>query len=352
MLSGRTLIHAGIDEAGYGPRIGPLAVGLSVFRIRAASRDQTDNSAHAKDTAGVPDLWQLLRGVVGRAADARGPARGAARPIVLVDDSKKLKGVNSLVRRRPLDRLEQSVLAFLRVLGRTPGDDEELFQILAADTDLAPWYLGAPVELPTTTTTGHIGVLAAALAGGLERAGVEPIALRCRLVGEAAFNESVAAHGSKSVINFTSTAEHLRWLWRELGVERPVVSIDRQGGRVCYGAPLARAFPDASIRAIDEAHERSAYDIIESSPRPGGDRRSMRVDFEIGCDSRHLPTALASMVAKLVRELAMSRLNRYWCELIPGLTPTAGYGADANRWLREVDHVLTAADRARLVRNA
>jgi hypothetical protein len=50
-----------------------------------------------------------------------------------------------------------------------------------------------------------------------------------------------------------------------------------------------------------------------------------------------LPAALASMVSKYLRELAMLALNRYWCGVVSGLKPTAGYPTDARRWLADVD---------------
>ena len=44
------LIYAGIDEAGYGPMLGPLCVASSVFVL-----DEHDPAG------GPPDLWRLLR---------------------------------------------------------------------------------------------------------------------------------------------------------------------------------------------------------------------------------------------------------------------------------------------------
>src|SRR5207249_618617 len=48
------------------------------------------------------------------------------------------------------------------------------------------------------------------------------------------------------------------------------------------------------------------------------------------------PVALASMVSKYIRELAMHRFNRFWSEKIPGLKPTQGYFADAHRFREEI----------------
>jgi hypothetical protein len=47
---------------------------------------------------------------------------------------------------------------------------------------------------------------------------------------------------------------------------------------------------------------------------------------------RFLPTALASMTAKYLRELSMRAFNEFWCSRIPNLRPTAGYPKDAHRF--------------------
>jgi hypothetical protein len=52
---------------------------------------------------------------------------------------------------------------------------------------------------------------------------------------------------------------------------------------------------------------------------------------------RYLPTALASMTAKYLRELSMRAFNEFWCARVPGLRPTAGYPTDAPRFKREID---------------
>ena len=64
------------------------------------------------------------------------------------------------------------------------------------------------------------------------------------------------------------------------------------------------------------------------------------VTFASKCDEKHLPTALASMVAKYTRELYMLRLNRYFGEEIAELKPTAGYVQDGRRFLQEIGPLL------------
>jgi hypothetical protein len=50
-----------------------------------------------------------------------------------------------------------------------------------------------------------------------------------------------------------------------------------------------------------------------------------------------LPTALASMTAKYLRELSMRAFNEFWCLRVPGLRPTAGYPGDAPRFKQAID---------------
>ena len=94
------------------------------------------------------------------------------------------------------------------------------------------------------------------------------------------------------------------------------------------------------MRALTEDAARSRYSLAENAI----------VQFMPEAESAHLPVALASMVAKYVRELSMARFNRYWCGRVPELKPTAGYSTDARRWLDEMREVLEPAERAAMVR--
>src|SRR5438876_6902680 len=54
------MILAGIDEAGYGPVLGPLVVGCCAFEVTPAEGDD------------LPCLWKRLRRAVGKGRDKRG----------------------------------------------------------------------------------------------------------------------------------------------------------------------------------------------------------------------------------------------------------------------------------------
>ena len=76
--------------------------------------------------------------------------------------------------------------------------------------------------------------------------------------------------------------------------------------------------------------------------------------FASKSDEKHMPVALASMVAKFTRELHMMRFNRYFASLVPDIKPTAGYVQDGRRFLKEIEPILAqnGLNRDVLVRNS
>ena len=152
------------------------------------------------------------------------------------------------------------------------------------------------------------------------------------VVLEDAFNAESAAAGGKAAVNLARVMGRLRELWRSRGHEGPVAAVDRQGGRTRYAGSLAAALPEARVELLDERAEASVYRLVER----GGDRR-MLVRFEVSAEDRHLPVALASMSAKLTRELLMARFQRFFAAAAPAVPPTKGYGADAARFARDID---------------
>jgi len=103
---------------------------------------------------------------------------------------------------------------------------------------------------------------------------------------------------------------------------------DKHGGRNRYGPALQHQFPDDLVEVHGESRAVSVY-------RWGPAETRIEVRFQVGGE-RMLPTALASMASKYLRELAMHALNAYWAEQVPGLRPTAGYPVDAKRFKSEI----------------
>jgi hypothetical protein len=319
------VIYAGIDEAGYGPMLGPLCVGMSAW------------SVGGDEGAGPPCLWRALR----RCA-ARRP--GDRRGRIAIADSKRLKGAGS---GHPLRHLERGVLAMLRVLARSAVDDASLLGSLGARLGSASWYAGEPLALPVALSHPELDVDSNLLRSGMEDSGSRLLDLRCCALCESEFNGVVRETGSKAEATIRAIGTHLRHL-RALADsmgEHLVVACDRLGGRSAYGVVLARELAGAGVTVIHEGDRASSYAARD------GDRR-MKVIFETDGEEAHLPVAAASMVAKYVRELAMARFNRYWCARVAELKPTAGYYADARRWLRDAGAHLSREERTALVRLA
>jgi ribonuclease HII len=124
------------------------------------------------------------------------------------------------------------------------------------------------------------------------------------------------------------------------------VIVDRQGGRTHYMQDLMLAWPDAHAQIIAETDTLSRYRLER-------DGSFITLSFLVEAESQHLPVALASMIAKYVRELLMMRLNRYFQTLMPELKPTAGYTEDARRYLADIEPLISrlGVNRRGLVRS-
>jgi ribonuclease HII len=282
----------GVDEAGYGPRLGPLVLGLSAFAVPVGAGS--------------------LRDLMPETADRRGP--------IPVDDSKVVYRSGG-----GADALERSVLAFRdhAALPRVPDEPGE--------SQL--WSPAVPFALPEFATPEQVSESRAALTPVLDRAGISVLAVRTLTVGVNEFNRAVTEAGSKATVLFHAAMELIEpWLSETGDV---VVTVDRHGGRSHYSELLAERLPDRYHWVVEESRTRSAYRF----PRKEGD---VRISFEVKGDARYLAIALASMAAKYVRELHMRAFNRWFGNRAPDLRPTAGYAVDADRWLFETESIRTS----------
>ncbi len=310
----------GVDEAGYGPRLGPLVICATVWQVPNDPRDT--------------DLYSALYDGISNAAD-----RNDDR--VAVADSKALYR-----NRRGLDVLERGVLAAAAQLRPVPDSWRALWGQLAADAtcELAelPWYreydAEAPVAVDAESLTAAIDIWRRASAS----ADVRLVGLQARVLFPRAFNEGVARHGSKGAVLTEATLQLVREMLEPLPSQPTAVVCDKHGGRNRYAAPVQEAFSDRLLDVLGEGAEESRY-------RCALGERAIEVRFCVRAE-RHLQVALASMTAKYLRELAMMAFNAYWCRQVPELRPTAGYPVDSLRFKSQIaelqstlgidDHVL------------
>jgi ribonuclease HII len=321
------LVYAGIDEAGYGPMLGPLCVACTAFVLERY--DPAD---------GPPDLWKLLGGAV-----CRRP--GDKKRRVAVDDSKKLKGAADGAS-HPLRHLERGVLSFCPAGERLPATDAQLLALVNAEVPPCPWF-ASTTDVPLGFTAEELGIARARVQRAMSLAAIRCEAVWCEAIGAADFNRRVAETGSKATVNFAAAMRLLDTVWRRWPHEHARIVIDRHGARISYGRLLQRCLPGAAAEVIAETPTLSRYVLRR------GDS-ALTVSFALGGDGRFLPAALASMTAKYVRELLMLRLNRFFRDRLPKLKPTAGYHGDARRYVTEIKPVMEklGVSSSELVRSA
>jgi ribonuclease HII len=307
-------ILAGIDEAGYGPLLGPLVVSGAAFSI-------PQNLLRA-------DLWEVLRKAV-----ARDKKKLAGR--LLINDSKKAYSRSS-----GTHHLQRTVLAAMDVLNRNPNSpapvpettEQVIKQLSPSCFDCLagyPWYQ----ELNRTllTASDDIPIASGVLDRTLSENGMRLLWMQSRFLEAGHYNERIDRIKNKSQVLFMEVCSLVQHIFQNFqDSDGPAqFLIDRQGGRTRYHLELMKMFPAMELSILAESDALSSYELTDG-------KRSMRLHFATEADSKFLPVSLASMVGKWIRELLMDELNRYFSRLYPGIKPTAGYWQDGQRFIAEL----------------
>lgn len=298
----------GIDEAGYGPNLGPL--------VQAAVALYLPDS----DPAG----WETLKPAV-RRANEKPDGR------LLIDDSKKVYTKGGL------EALEAAAYG---LFGVAPAPIDSFLSLAApptADDLVQEAWFDRCEQLPVAASPD---VLPKALGMWLSRYTAGSYAVTFNIVPAPRFNQIVDESGSKATVLSRGLVTLMQSM-REVGnagipdyLNHPVAFLcDKQGGRNFYTPLLQDAFPDGWVIAERESAEESRY-RVELLPRP------VTVTFRPRADGDSVAVALASMVCKYLREVCMRQFNRFWATHVPGIAPTAGYPVDAKRFYAEIQPAM------------
>jgi len=297
------MLWAGIDEAGYGPNLGPLV-------MTAVVAEGPDDRP--------PDVWADLAATVGRA--------GGRVDRLWVDDSKQVfKG------RKGRERLDAACLAVVNASGLgMPSTFGALLGAVGAgsldEVELSPWVDADPPISP----------VAAPAMNPLTGAPWRVVGVRAVVLGPSRFNAGLEATGSKAQVHFGAFSRLLAHVWGLVAADRPAsVTSDKHGGRHFYAAGLADVFPGARIDRGPEGPDLSRYTIRDGPQR-------LDLSLRPRADAGDGLVALASLVSKALRERWMDAFNAHWSARIPGLAPTAGYPVDAARFRRAIEADCTA----------
>ena len=308
------------DEAGYGPKLGPLVVAATLWQVPGQQWT---------DAAGLDTCFAPLRVPI---------RRGEAT--FTVDDSKAVFQASRLDGFRQLQAVASASHHWCGWHGQRLVD---LVKTIAPrDTDdllSTPWLTGlvdppalAEEDLHCVTTKWG-------------EAGVRQLDLLARTITARRLNETCGGGMNKADLLSESTLGLVCDLIRRVQqthaaglAQQPILAdvyCDRHGGRRYYAGVIQHAFCGATVQVETEHRMQSRYRVRRED-------LDLRIHFTVKGD-RFTPVALSSIHAKYMRECLMQALNRFFALRHRGgtpLKPTAGYPADADRFLREIARTI------------
>jgi hypothetical protein len=319
----------GMDEAGYGPNLGPLVLTATVWEVPGRWPKKTD-------------FWKTFAQIAQREAARRQKTAGraAAGASDQTDQNDRLHIADSKEVYCPatgLGALERGALAAFGLSSRVPSDFDELLDELwdgstgnpAPVADVARgrelWF-SDDVELPLPLSQeGRTAESASRKWRDVcEATGVRLRAIRSDVVAPRRWNMATRETDNKATALSRLHMQLLRRVWDPDTAGPTMVVADKHGGRNRYAELLTECLDGRMVWCRHESRDSSVYRVGPTE-----------IHFEARAEC-HFPVALASMVSKYVRELAMELFNRFWRTHLPTLKPTHGYPKDARRFREEV----------------
>ena len=320
------VILAGIDEAGYGPLLGPLVVSVAALEMPGELLRA--------------DLWDHLSKAVAK-------DKKALKGRLLITDSKKAYTPSS-----GIAHLRRTVLSSLAVIDQDAAERPETALALldrlcpAAAKRLGdyPWHQNL-AQLPLGDNRQAVDVASAVFGRSLQEHGIRLKTLSARCLDVGFYNTRVDAVKNKARVLFGELCGLIGELVHSDAPGPFQFVIDRQGGRSNYHQELLRMFPGGELTILRQDEKTSSYELIV-------DKKQVRFHFAVGADERFLPVCLASMVSKYIREVVMGSQNAFFQDLCPALKPTAGYWQDGQRFVKDLAEKMPrfSYDRQKFIR--
>ena len=339
------------DEAGYGPKLGPLVVAATLWRTSgegsATELALTDHrqpgaaspfdsaNAHAADPLSLPNWIGDSKKIFASGKSLRPILTATAAALWATEQvngpAETAEGWNA-----------DAVLDWAFSLNRSGESDAGPSENEASGQ---PAFWATRCDPPEFD---HDACHASqALANRLRTGTPRLMDVGVRLMTAKRFNTSCQRSGNKANVAAEQTLCLVqRMLARRERVvcgerdrsdlakiaEPTCIVCDRLGGRRYYSSPILMHL-DVATSVIQESAHNSVYrwhDTVGENV----------ISFRVGGDS-FVPVGLASMVAKTIRELSMRRFNRFFIDAAKAAgcvppKPTAGYPQDAKRFYDSV----------------
>ncbi len=347
----------GTDEAGYGPKLGPLVVVATVWHVPESSLDEL----------GEVDLYQRFKKATVR-PNGKPTTKQQSRKTerIAVGDSKALYSSGD-----PLTRLETAAISFYEA--GTKHLAGESFSQWLQELPCRDWSPTTPAILPVDADVEHLARATALIASEFEQTGSRLANVAAKVVYPPTFNDGCRQAGNKATFLSQTTLElaatALAEAQAKTGEAEALILCDKHGGRGSYGALLPQAFAElrnvpqwtfreSALASAGSGSKKGLFDEQQLEQKIDLDGMQVETLLESREQSRYrwsgpqappreirfsakgeneFPTAMASIFAKLLRELAMRPFNAFWSRHIEGLRPTAGYSVDAERFLVDIE---------------
>jgi ribonuclease HII len=303
-------ILAGIDEAGYGPLLGPLVVSSAVFRV-----DEQNIKS---------DMWHLLNNSVSQ-------TKKSLKGRFLITDSKKAYSRSS-----GIFNIRRTVIGFIKAMSADVDNVNDLVKFLSSDSlerlKKYKYYANLEQEL-IKYDKDELSIAVKVLLRDLKSSNIELVSLCSRCLDVGYYNNLVEVVKNKASVLFSEVCSLINDLIVKFPNEKIQIIVDRQGGRSHYRQALMDIFVGFEMTVLKEDERTSSYEMIN-------DKTTVRIHFTTKADDRFLPAALASMTSKYLREELVDAMNRYFISKCPDLQPTAGYWQDGTRFIADLEKYL------------